>query len=69
MFLALLIHAKVDYSQRGEKSDISLALVPRDHPVIPPAHLEAEASGLLDRLLSLLQENNRCLQILLVWVI
>jgi symplekin len=32
-------------------------LVPRDHPVIPPANLEAEASGLLDRLLGVLQDN------------
>lgn len=36
---------------------MSLALVPRDHPLIPPPNLEAEASGLLDRLLGILQED------------
>lgn len=45
--------------QRPEQNEISLALVPRDHPVIPPPNLEAEASGLLDRLLSILQDNSR----------
>jgi len=34
--------------------------VPRDHPVIPPSNLEAEASGLLDRLMGVLQDNSRC---------
>jgi symplekin len=33
--------------------------VPRHHPLIPPPNLEAEASGLLDRLLSAFQENSR----------
>lgn len=33
--------------------------MPRDHPLIPPPNLEAEASGLLDRLLSILQEESR----------
>jgi symplekin len=45
--------------QRPEQNETSLALVPRDHPVIPPSNLEAEASGLLDRLLGVLQENSR----------
>ncbi|CAK1355393.1 mRNA cleavage and polyadenylation specificity factor complex subunit pta1 [Cercospora beticola] len=44
--------------RRPENNEISLALVPRDHPVIPPANLEAEASGLLDRLLGVLQDNS-----------
>ncbi|KAI7540669.1 hypothetical protein KC331_g9036 [Hortaea werneckii] len=43
--------------RRPEQNEISLALVPRDHPVIPPSNLEAEASGLLDRLLGVLQDN------------
>ena len=43
--------------RRPENNEISLALVPRDHPIIPPANLEAEASGLLDRLLGVLQDN------------
>ncbi|KAF9633714.1 Armadillo-like helical protein [Lasiodiplodia theobromae] len=42
--------------RRPEHNEISLALVPRDHPLIPPPNLEAEASGLLDRLLSILQD-------------
>ncbi|KAF2099355.1 hypothetical protein NA57DRAFT_38555 [Rhizodiscina lignyota] len=44
--------------RRPDQNEISLALVPRDHPLIPPPNLEAEASGLLDRLLSILQENS-----------
>ncbi|KAK4997930.1 hypothetical protein LTR66_002740 [Elasticomyces elasticus] len=43
--------------RRPDQNEISLALVPQDHPVIPPSNLEAEASGLLDRLLGVLQEN------------
>ena len=43
--------------RRTEQNEISLALVPRDHPIIPPTNLEAEASGLLDRLLGVLQDN------------
>ncbi|TKX25580.1 putative pre-tRNA-processing protein [Elsinoe australis] len=45
--------------RRPDQNEISLALVPRDHPVIPPSNLEAEASGLLDRLLDVLQDNSR----------
>lgn len=44
----------IDACQRPEHNETSLALVPRDHPVIPPSNLEAEASGLLDRLLDAL---------------
>lgn len=43
--------------RRPEQNEISLALVPRDHPIIPPTNLEAEASGLLDRVLGVLQDN------------
>ncbi|EON64294.1 hypothetical protein W97_03525 [Coniosporium apollinis CBS 100218] len=43
--------------RRPEHNEISLALVPRDHPIIPPSNLEAETSGLLDRLLGILQED------------
>lgn len=46
-------------SQRPERNEISLALVPRDHPLIPPPNLEAEASGLLDRLLDILHLDGR----------
>lgn len=33
--------------------------MPRDHPIISPSNLEAETSGLLDRLLGILQEDIR----------
>jgi hypothetical protein len=45
--------------QRPDQNEISLALVPPEHTVIPPAKLEAEAHGLLDRALGVLQENHR----------
>ncbi|EMC93128.1 hypothetical protein BAUCODRAFT_36792 [Baudoinia panamericana UAMH 10762] len=44
--------------RRPEHNEISLALVPRDHPVLQPSQLEAEASGLLDRLLGVLQDDS-----------
>ncbi|KAH7408386.1 hypothetical protein DE146DRAFT_646123 [Phaeosphaeria sp. MPI-PUGE-AT-0046c] len=40
--------------RRPDGSDISLALVPRDHPVLSYASLEAEGHGLLDRLLDII---------------
>ncbi|KAF2707942.1 hypothetical protein K504DRAFT_383494 [Pleomassaria siparia CBS 279.74] len=45
--------------RRPEHTDISLALVPRDHPMIPYANLEAESSGLLDRLLGIIHGDHR----------
>lgn len=45
--------------KRPDHSDISLALVPRDHPVIPYASLEAEGHGLLDRLLDIIHGDHR----------
>ncbi|EAS36853.3 mRNA cleavage and polyadenylation specificity factor complex subunit [Coccidioides immitis RS] len=44
--------------RRPEKNEISLALVPKNHPLIPIPNLEAEASGLLDRLLNVFHENS-----------
>ncbi|KAI4754989.1 hypothetical protein E4T52_13741 [Aureobasidium sp. EXF-3400] len=44
--------------RRPEQNEVSLALVPRDHPVMSPSTLEAEALGLLDRLLGVLQDNS-----------
>ncbi|KAK0901432.1 hypothetical protein LTR02_008629 [Friedmanniomyces endolithicus] len=44
--------------RRPEQNEISLALLSRDHPVLRPSQLEAEASGLLDRLLGVLQDNS-----------
>lgn len=43
--------------RRPEQNETSIALVPRNHPLLPLASLEAEASGLLDRLLSVFQES------------
>lgn len=46
-------------AQRPDHSDISLALVPRDHPLIPYASLEGEGHGLLDRLLDIIHGDHR----------
>lgn len=43
--------------RRQEQNEVSLALVPREHAVLKVGNLEAEASGLLDRLLYVLQED------------
>lgn len=43
--------------RRQEQNEVSLALVPREHSVLKVGNLEAEASGLLDRLLYVLQED------------
>ncbi|KAL2070687.1 hypothetical protein VTL71DRAFT_13713 [Oculimacula yallundae] len=44
--------------RRGDPMEVSLSMVPQNHPLIPPKNLEAEASGLLDRILSVFQENS-----------
>ncbi|KAK3695454.1 hypothetical protein B0T22DRAFT_107294 [Podospora appendiculata] len=38
--------------------DISLSMIPANHPVLDPRLLEAEATGLLDRMLGVLQDNS-----------
>ena len=43
--------------RRPEQNETSIALVPRNHPLMALPKMEAEASGLLDRLLSVFQEN------------
>ncbi|KAF7927855.1 uncharacterized protein EAE98_000356 [Botrytis deweyae] len=45
-------------SKRGDPLQVSLSMVPPNHTILPPRNLEAEASGLLDRLLSVFQENS-----------
>ncbi|EDU50517.1 conserved hypothetical protein [Pyrenophora tritici-repentis Pt-1C-BFP] len=45
--------------RRADPNDISLSLVPRDHPLIPYASLEAEGHGLLDRLLDIIHGDHR----------
>ncbi|KAL8799970.1 MAG: hypothetical protein Q9182_005507 [Xanthomendoza sp. 2 TL-2023] len=42
--------------RRPEQNEVSLALVPLDHPLIPRSRLEPEALGLLDRLLNVFHE-------------
>ncbi|EXJ78084.1 hypothetical protein A1O3_09245 [Capronia epimyces CBS 606.96] len=44
--------------RRPEQNETSIALVPRNHPLLQLPNLEAEASGLLDRLLSVFQESS-----------
>lgn len=57
-FASAVVLMGLTTSQRPEQNEISLALVPRDHPIIPYSNLEAEASGLLDRLLNVFEENS-----------
>lgn len=47
-----------DPKQRPEQNETSLSIVPRNHPLVPLPSLEAEASGLLDRLLTIFEENS-----------
>ncbi|KAI4237193.1 MAG: hypothetical protein L6R40_005971 [Gallowayella cf. fulva] len=42
--------------RRPEQYEVSLALVPRDHPLVPRSRLEPEALGLLDRLINVFHE-------------
>ncbi|KAF3397806.1 mRNA cleavage and polyadenylation specificity factor complex subunit pta1 [Penicillium rolfsii] len=42
--------------RRPDQNETSLAVVPRNHALLAIPHLEAEASGLLDRLLGVFQE-------------
>ncbi|KIH86297.1 symplekin [Sporothrix brasiliensis 5110] len=49
--------ANLDQRQR-DGLEISLFLVPANHPLLDPRHLEAEATGLLDRMLGVLQDNS-----------
>ena len=45
--------------QRPEQNETSLAVVPRNHTLLSIPNLEAESSGLLDRLLGVFQEETR----------
>ncbi|KAJ5178051.1 uncharacterized protein N7500_000750 [Penicillium coprophilum] len=45
--------------RRPEQNETSLAVVPRNHAVLSIPNLEAESSGLLDRLLGVFQEETR----------
>ena len=52
--------------QRGNPIEVSLTMVPQNHALLAPRNLEAEASGLLDRMLGVFQENLRCLSLFLL---
>lgn len=47
----------MDSKQAG--LDVSLSIIPPNHPLLDPRQLEAEATGLLDRMLGILQDNSR----------
>ncbi|OAL35224.1 hypothetical protein AYO20_05478 [Fonsecaea nubica] len=59
-FVQKVVHVEtpglISDPRRPEQNEISIALVPRTHPLLQLPNLEAEASGLLDRLLSVFQE-------------
>lgn len=48
----------VNQEHKRDGLDISLNIVPASHPLLDPRHLEAEATGLLDRMLGVLQDNS-----------
>lgn len=53
--------AQVD-PRRKDLQDVSSALLPANHPVLSSKNLEPEAEGLLDRILSVFQENSEYVQ-------
>jgi len=57
----ILLHTKrlLTDAQRGDGLDVSLDKVPPNHTLLDPRMLEAEAFGLLDRMLGVLQDNSR----------
>ncbi|RMZ79409.1 hypothetical protein DV738_g3296, partial [Chaetothyriales sp. CBS 135597] len=60
-FIQKVVHVEtpgqVPDPRRPELNETSIALVPRSHPLLNLSQLEAEASGLLDRLLSVFQDS------------
>jgi hypothetical protein len=52
-------NGNADLHQRPERNETSITIVSRNDPTLSIPILEAEASGLLDRLLNLFQENSR----------
>lgn len=52
-------HPSTEFYQRPDQNETSLAVVPRNHAQLAIPQLEAEASGLLDRLLGVFQEETR----------
>lgn len=58
-FPAFAMYMFLQSAQRQDPNDVSLTHVPRDHRLMPYANLEAEAHGLLDRLLDILHGDQR----------
>ncbi|KAB5580975.1 hypothetical protein GE09DRAFT_459068 [Coniochaeta sp. 2T2.1] len=54
--LAQTMSNGMDSKQSG--LDVSLSIIPPNHPLLDPRQLEAEATGLLDRMLGILQDNS-----------
>lgn len=50
---------QTNFVQRGDPMEVSLAIVPPNSTLLPVRNLEAEASGLLDRMLGVFQESVR----------
>ena len=59
VFVLSCIEAKLTILQRTDQDDVSLSMFPRDHPLIQYSMLEAESSGLLDRLLDIIHGPHR----------
>ncbi|KAI9044591.1 RNA-processing protein PTA1 [Aspergillus affinis] len=51
-------HGLISDPRRPDQNETSLAIVPRNHAILSLPNLEAEASGLLDRLLAVFQEES-----------
>ncbi|KAL1897887.1 hypothetical protein Sste5346_003739 [Sporothrix stenoceras] len=50
--------AEQQHQRQRDGLEINLSLIPANHPLLDPRHLEAEATGLLDRMLGVLQDNS-----------
>ncbi|KAJ9133984.1 mRNA cleavage and polyadenylation specificity factor complex subunit pta1 [Pleurostoma richardsiae] len=50
--------AAANMEQKRDGLEVSLSMVPPNHPVLDPRILEAEATGLLDRMLGVLQDDS-----------
>ncbi|KAJ9326167.1 hypothetical protein DTO027B5_5228 [Paecilomyces variotii] len=61
-FVQRVVHVQtagpISDPRRPDKNETSLAIVPRNHAILSLPNLEAESSGLLDRLLMVLQEDS-----------
>lgn len=58
VILAQTHAANPEQQRQRDGLEINLSLIPANHPLLDPRHLEAEATGLLDRMLGVLQDNS-----------